>query len=1005
MIHAFVRLSSLAVSAALVSFAPAVRAQYMCTAPGLAVTPVIDAWQGTLPVSFFGLSRATGGGWTGVQFSTVNPFHLMSTIRDYQNQVTPCAPPATGHAGTGKVTGAVPPAVASQIIAFGNLDGSANTSAVVINSLSSDDGVTVYIGNGNYMPTSVTTYETGGQPASVALADLNGDGKLDIVVAESGGGSNGQGDVAVLLNKGGGVFQPAVKYAAGNGPISIAIGDVNGDGAPDIVVANNNDGTVSVLLGSSNGTFAAPANYSVGALAQGIILADFNGDGNLDIAVGAENQAAGTYQVSVLLNKGNGKFAKAVAFAAPRNPSSLVAWDFDGDGNLDLAAADGSGNEVGILHGNGDGTFVWTATYAVDLKPASLVVTDFNNDGIADIVVASGNDSILGPDTGSGNISVLLGNGDGTFRGTKIYPAGEGTNSVTIADFNKDGNADLVVANQFGNPFVELYQGNGDGTFGAGTILHPFGAVKSLVSADFDNDGNPDLAAIGANGSVLVARGDGHGGFAPTTSTTVSGAPAYLAVGDFDGNGIPDLLVASNSTSATALGSVSVLLGNGDGTFKTPTSALTGVPAIQLATGDFNLDGNTDAAVVVKGNLGTQIPGSVVILKGKGDGTFTAGPSMSVGPQPEQPFFAAVGDVNGDGKPDLVVLFQYFTPIYGLQVFLGNGDGTFQALAPVTTGQESVSVVISDFNGDGRPDLVISHCCGATDMTYMLGNGDGTFQPETEFSAGIGPSAIAMGELNGDGVQDLAIANYETQGLGYVTIVPGAGLRTQSAASFAFMPLAPDSIVACFGHDLATGTLASTASSLLGTSVNVRDSAGVSRPATLTFVDSHQVNYIIPDGTANGLATTTVHSGDGTSTSTQYYVSGSSPGIFAMNGAGLVAADVLRVHSDGTSAGENIYSVVNNQVVPNPLNLGVAAGDTVFLEIFGTGFRSVSQANMRVTIGGVNAPVSFVGAQGSPGLDQLNVQVPTSVAGRGSVAVVVTANGTQVANVTNFVVQ
>jgi len=263
-----------------------------------------------------------------------------------------------------------------------------------------------------------------------------------------------------------------------------------------------------------------------------------------------------------------------------------------------------------------------------------------------------------------------------------------------------------------------------------------------------------------------------------------------------------------------------------------------------------------------------------------------------------------------------------------------------------------------------------------------------------------------MGELTGDGVQDLAVSNYEPTGLGYVTILPGAGLRTQSAASFAFMPLAPASIAACFGHGLATGTLANvTATSLLGTTVDVKDSAGVTRHATLTFIDAHQVNYIIPDGTASGLATIVVHSGTGTTLSTQYYVNSVSPGIFALTGSGLIAADVLRVHADGTAVGENIYKVVGNQLAPNPLDLGVAAGDNVFLEIFGTGFRSVSQANMHVMIGGLNAPVSFVGAQGSPGLDQLNVQVPSGLAGRGKVNVVITANGTQVANLTNFVVQ
>jgi uncharacterized protein (TIGR03437 family) len=465
------------------------------------------------------------------------------------------------------------------------------------------------------------------------------------------------------------------------------------------------------------------------------------------------------------------------------------------------------------------------------------------------------------------------------------------------------------------------------------------------------------------------------------------------------------MLVAGASTGASA-GAVSVLIGDGNGSFKTPTTPLTGVNAQVVATGDFNLDGNLDAAVVVGGSVGNNnVAGSLVTLTGKGDGTFAAQPAMKVGTTPVDPLFVAVGDVNGDGRPDLAVVYEDFNSAFFVQVFLGKGDGTFQALPPMTTESGAGSIVINDFNGDGRPDLVISHCCGG-DMTYMLGNGDGTFKAETHFSGGAYPSGMAMGELNGDGVQDLVVADNLPQGeQGFVAILPGAGLRTQSAASFAFLPLAPNSIVATFGHGVATGTLAGvTAASLLGTTVNVQDSAGVSRPATLTFVSPHQVNYIVPDGTANGLAKATVLSGDGTSIATQYYVSGAAPGIFAINGGGLIAADVLRVHKDGTAVSENIYSVVNNQVVALPLNLGVAAGDKVFLEIFGTGFRSVSQANVQVTIGGVSAPVTFVGAQESPGLDQLNVQVPASLAGRGNVTVVMTA-GSQVANLTNFVIQ
>ena len=993
---------------ALVCFSPFVRAQYTCTAPGISATPLIAGWtapEGVIPTSITGMKRVANGSWTGAQLDPSSPFSLLTTIPDFQNQVAACAPPGLGLTASGTVGGAVPPAVSSQFIALGNLDGSGNLSAAVL----AGGGVTVYIGNSSFMPVSIKTYPTGSQPAGVVVADLNNDGKPDIVVADFQVGQNGDnGDIAVLLNNGNGSFQNPVKYNTGDGPMSIAVGNVDGDGIPDIVTANIYANTVSVLIGVGDGTFKPPVSYAVGTLPEGVILADFNGDGKLDIGLVTTNLVVGGFNVSVLLNLGKGVFGAVQNSPSPQNSTFLAAHDLDGDGKLDLVVNDSTGSEIGILKGNGDGTFVWSQTYSVEVNPAALIVTDFNNDGIADIVVGSGNDAIVGPDTGSGYMSVLLGNGDGTFRGTPLYATGNWPSSVAIADFNNDGNADLVATNLYGDPSVEWFKGNGDGTFATGAGIAQFGpasAASFAATADFNGDGNPDLAVASANGSVLVSLGDGHGGFAPTTSTSVAGSPEYLAVGDFNGDGIPDVVVAGATVQGGSTGAVSVLTGNGDGTFKTPTTPLIGLNALVVATGDFNLDGNLDAVVVAQGSVGNNnVPGSVVILLGSAAGTLTAQPAMTVGTTPADPLFVAVGDVNGDGKPDLVVEYEDFNYGSNVQVFLGKGDGTFQALTPMAVAFGTGTLVINDFNGDGRPDLVISHCCGG-DLTYMLGNGDGTFQAETHLGGGPNPLSMAMGEFNGDGVQDLVVTdNLYQKAQGFVAILPGAGLRTQSAASFAFLPLAPDSIVACFGSGVGTGTSGAGPSNvILGTTVNVQDSAGTSRPATLLYVSPHQVNYVIPDGTASGLATVTVTNGNGTALTTKYYVSPASPGIFALNSAGLIAANVIRVHS-GVTTMENIYTVTNGKVVANPLNLGVSSGDTVSLQILGTGFRSVSQGNLHVTIGGANATITSSGAQESPGLDQITAQVPTSLAGRGRVTVVVTA-GSQVANLTNFVIQ
>ena len=985
-----------------------VAGQTPCQAPGLGTTPFLTGWEN--PASkLYALKRMPDGSWTRGEFNMLNPFNMLTTTPNIQGAIVACAPPGVSHSALAtRSPSALSPADA--------MSESMETSptAVLINTIRNSvllfmafpilRDVAIYAVDSSYFPTKIQQFIAGFTETSFAMADLNGDGHPDVIVAnEEKSAINDGGSIAILMNKGDDTFADPVQYTVGNRPVNAAIGDVNGDGIPDIVSADNFGPTISVLIGNGNGTFKAPAHYPAGQSPYGIILADLNGDGKLDVVAGN-----GSGALVALLNNGSGGFGSPVTTASGGNygPADLKAFDFDGDGKLDIAMTSSYNNEVRIFHGKGNGSFTAAGAYAVDLSPAHLVLTDIDGDGVIDLVVGSGIADYIGPDWGNTNMTFLLSNGDGTFRGTALYGIGDNPGAVAIGDFNNDGNADLVTASTFSNPSVALLTGNGSGSFGQASSLTALGTAGALAAGDFNGDGNADVAVGGSNSTVVVARGNGHGAFTTAAPTSVPEAPSYLTVGDFDGDGKPDVLASQGSlTGPSTNGALSLLIGKGDGTFKTPSTLLTGVNVRMAAAGDFNLDGKLDAAAVVGGSGATQIAGSLRIFLGSG-GTLTAQPALSVGTTASDPGFVAVGDVNGDGRPDLAVAYEDFNFRFFVQIFLGKGDGTFQALTPMRTGFGPTSMIISDFNGDGRPDLVVSHCCGATDMTYLTGNGDGTFQQETHFTAGQSPYATALGELNGDGVQDLVVTNFASSGNGTASVTLGIGLRTQSSASFAFMPLAPESIVASFGHGISNGTVVGvTADSLDGTTVDVKDFAGVTRQATLTYISPHQVNYIIPVGTAAGLATVTVHSSAGTDLTTQYYVAAASPGVYAINGGGLIAAYAIRVHSDGTSAVEPVFDVANNQVVAKPLNLGVAAGDQVFLEIFGTGFRGVAQANMSATVDGVNVPVSYVGPQGSPGLDQLNIQLPTSLAGHGKVTVKITANGSQVANLTNFVVQ
>jgi len=334
------------------------------------------------------------------------------------------------------------------------------------------------------------TVPVDGTPSAIATGDFNGDGKIDVAV------TNSNNSVSILLGNGDGTFRPAVDYAVGGGPTGLAVGDFNGDGKLDLAVANFVTNDVSVLLGNGDGTFQPALTFTTAGEAEPLAVAvgDFNGDGKLDLAV-----ANGfTNNVSVFLGNGDGTFQTGVDYKVGTLPAALAVGDFNADGKLDLAVANNTTLNVSILLGNGDGTF----QPAVNFRGGggSVVVGDFNGDGKLDLALANTNNP-----SGMGRISVLLGNGDGTFQTGVDYTALPGTDSIAVGDFNGDGRLDLAVAN-VGSNGVSVLLGNGDGTFQAplnfvlGTQL---GNSASVAAGDFNGDGKLDLAVIDRSASAI----------------------------------------------------------------------------------------------------------------------------------------------------------------------------------------------------------------------------------------------------------------------------------------------------------------------------------------------------------------------------------------------------------------------------------------------------------------------------------------------------------------------
>lgn len=327
-----------------------------------------------------------------------------------------------------------------------------------------------------------TDYPTGTNPQSIVVGDFNKDGNLDFAHVDYNGG--GSGSVTVFLGNGDGTFQGGVAYPAGNGPDALAVGDVNGDGNLDLVVGDDTGASVSVLLGNGDGTFATRQTYGAGGFPHWVALADFNGDGKLDIAVTNE----GDNDVGVLLNNGDGTFGAMKTFPTALEPYSVAAADFDHDGRIDLAVTGYYANVVSILKGNGDGTFKSHVDIATGTAPAVIVAHDFNGDGATDLATANYNNGQ------AGSVSILLGNGDGTFQTHKEYQAGTGPDGLAIGRFNGDKFDDLAVANLIGGT-MSILPGNGDGTFGANvdfpTDEYPLGIAAGRFHGN--KKGNEDV--------------------------------------------------------------------------------------------------------------------------------------------------------------------------------------------------------------------------------------------------------------------------------------------------------------------------------------------------------------------------------------------------------------------------------------------------------------------------------------------------------------------------------
>lgn len=709
-------------------------------------------------------------------------------------------------------------------VAAGDLDGDGIRDLVVAGFLSgsfdASGRVSVLMGNGDGSFQPPTEHVAGRWLSAVALADADQDGVLDAVVASHSGPLN-EGRLVVLRGAGDGTFATPVTYRMdGAGSYFVAGGDLNSDGTMDLLTLDAYTGAPLLLLGLGGGTFPGEQpQVPAGRLPGPILSADFNGDGIIDIVTADQGTATGR----MMLGSGGGRFSAPLAFPAPF-PSVLAAGDLDGDGKLDLALGNGSMGGVRVLLGRGDGTFGDPVDFSGPLLDG-LAIGDLEGDGVPDLLMVSQR----------GEVRILRSAGGPQFSSLDTYATTAGTQvAFTAADLNGDGRTDVVLEG-FTNTTLIVMLAQPDGTLLASEITSGNVQATSIGVGDLDEDGSLDIL-VGSAGwdGFAFYRGLGGGAFLwPPSSYLRSGAnsSAAASIEDLDKDGHLDLITADRNANV-----ITLVSGNGGGTFKTAVNLSTDAQPVRLALADFNGDGREDILTLCSGGVSgpdfltntsidlllSTAPGQqdrfwsysapfgpmvLAVADMNGDGKadlITSGENQNgraggvavyladgTGGFPAHQFSPgggtkfAVGDLNGDGHPDVVAVAMNNVPEYVL-VQLGNGDGSLSLQGSFALpGFRSVALV--DLDGDGKLDLVAG---GGLEVAVLPGIGDGTFGVQRAFSTGVALTELAIGDIDGDGWSDVLGVSYGGSSLVVLRSDRTAGLLPAESYAVAQGPMA-----------------------------------------------------------------------------------------------------------------------------------------------------------------------------------------------------------------------